>query len=441
MRPEVLAEIRARLAVLPGIVVNVGQPISHRLDHLLSGVRAQVAIKIFGPDLAGLRAAAGEIEAVARSVPGLVDVQTEKQVLIPQVQLQVRPERAARHGFTPGALAERLEHALAGQSVGQMLDGERAFPIWLRLAESARADVRAIARIPIDTPSGVTVPLEELALVRLDRGPNTITHENGARRIVVSANVQGRDLGTAVEELQAKVGTLALGAGQHVAFEGQFQSQQAATRLIGFLSLLSLLGMVLVLWIHFRSLVLVAQVLLNIPLALIGSVAALALANLPFSVATLVGFITLCGIASRNSILLIDHYLHLVRVDGLEFSRALILRGSTERLVPVLMTALTAGLGLVPLVISADAPGKEILHPVAVVILGGLISSTLLDLLVTPAAFYLYGRRASARAFARMAKPGLQAHAVHVAPSSSPNDLAKPVDSSLPRDPLEITHA
>ena len=402
-RQAVLADLRERLASLPGIVVNIGQPISHRLDHLLSGVRSQIAIKVFGPDLADLRTTAAAIERTALTVPGLVDVQREQQAPIPQVRLVVRWDDAARYGFAPGALSERLEALLAGHIVGQVIDGDRAFPIRLRLAHAD--DLTRLPRIQLDTPSGIRVPLDALADVRLDQGPNQILHDNGMRRMVVSANVHDRDLGSAVEELQAKLAALPLRADQHLAFEGQFQSQAAATTLIGWLALLSFAGMTLVLWLHFRSLALVAQVLVNIPLALVGSVTALALADLPLSVATLVGFITLCGIASRNSILLIDHYLHLMRVEAEPFSLAMILRGSRERLVPVLMTALTAGLGLVPLVLSADAPGKEILHPVAVVILGGLISSTLLDLIVTPAAFWLYGQRAAERS--------QQAHDVH----------------------------
>ncbi len=396
-RSDVLADLRARLGTLPGLVVNIGQPISHRLDHLLSGVRAQIAIKLFGNDLGQLREGAALIEAAAKSVPGMVDVQVEKQVLVPQVRIQVRPEEVARYGFQAGALAAALEAALAGEVVGQLVSADRSIGLWVRIDDDARADVGPIGDILIQTPSGARVALRDLAEVSLDRGPNIIQHDNGQRRIVVFGNVEGTDLGTAVAALKSKVAALTLPAGTRVSYEGQFQSQESASRLIALLSLLSLAGMVLVLYVHFRSLVLVAQVLVNVPLALIGSVAALAISGLPMSVATLVGFITLCGIASRNTIMMIDHYLHLMRHEGHAFSRELVVQGSLERLVPVLMTALTAGLALIPLVISSDAPGKEILHPVAVVILGGLMSSTLLDLLVTPAAFWLFGQRASER--------------------------------------------
>ncbi len=393
-RAEVLAEIRGRLAALPGVVVNIGQPISHRLDHLLSGVRAEIAIKIRGPGLTELRHLAARVEEVARRVPGLVDVQAERLVLVPQLRLRVRPD-AARFGYAPGTLAEALERLVGGEVVGHVLEDDRTFEMLVRLADGVRADADALAVLPIDTPSGARVPLGALVEIRTGRGPNQILHENAERRIAVLANVEDRDLGTAVAELEEALSRIALPDGYAIALEGQFKSQTEATRLIALLAILSLMGMVLVLWVHFRSLRLVVQVLVNIPLALVGSATALWIAGLPLSVATLVGFITLCGIASRNSILLLDHYLLLIRHEGAPWSRATIEHGSRDRLVPVLMTALTAALGLVPLVVSADAPGKEILHPVAVVILGGLISSTLLDLVVTPAAFWLFGRAAA----------------------------------------------
>ncbi|MDP2343991.1 MAG: efflux RND transporter permease subunit [Deltaproteobacteria bacterium] len=393
-RGEVLHEVRERLALLPGVAVSVGQPISHRLDHLLSGVRAQVVIKVFGPDLAVLRAQAAEVQRVMVGVDGVVDLQIEKQVLIPQVRVRVDRARAHRLGVRPGELTELLEGALAGKVVGQLLDGQRTIDVVVRFDDGARSTIEGMRRALVETPSGAKVPLSTLATVIEDRGPNQIVHDNAARRIVVSANVAGRDLGSAVEEIQAAVNALPRPEGVYVTYEGQFESQQSATRLIGLLSVLSFLGMVIVLQAHFKSLRLVWQVLLNIPLAMIGSVTALWLTGLPFSVATLVGFITLCGIASRNTILMIDHYVHLVEREHELFSRAMVVRGSLERLVPVLMTALTAGLALVPLALAAGAPGKEILHPVAVVILGGLLSSTALDMIVTPAVFLRFGKPA-----------------------------------------------
>lgn len=403
-RAVVLAEIRDRLALLPGVTVNIGQPISHRLDHLLSGVRAEVVIKLFGPDLTVLRSQAAAIHAAIVDVDGVTDLAIEQQVLVPQVRVRVDRERAARLGMPAGELAERLEGALAGKRVGQILDGARTVDIVVRFDEAARADVFALGRALIDTPSGAQVPLSSLAEIVTDRGPNQILHDNGARRLVVAFNVDGRALDAVVDDVRARVDGVARADGVSVVYEGQFESQARASRLLFVLALAALCGMIVVLHAHLRSLRLVVQVLVNIPLALIGSVAALWLFALPLSVATLIGFITLCGIAARNSILLLDHYLQLIVDEGLPFAPATILRGSRERLVPVLMTALTAGLALVPLAFAAGAPGKEILHPVAVVILGGLLSSTLLDLVVTPAAFLRFARPAvDARLAARAA--------------------------------------
>jgi len=396
-RAQVLAELRARLSRLPGVVVNLGQPISHRLDHLLAGVRAEVAIKVFGPDLDMLRAVAGDIERRAGAVPGLVDVQAERLVLVPQLRISVRSDAALRFGVRPGALAAELELALGGHALDGVIEQDRRYDLFFRLDEGARADLDVLAALRIDTPSGARVPLSALAELALDRGPNQILHEDAQRRVAVLANVDGRDGSAVMADLERLVAGLSLPPDTRVVIEGQLQGRADAERLIALLSLLSLAGMVLVLWVHFRSLRLVAQVLVNIPLALVGSATALVIADLPLSVATMVGFITLCGIASRNSILLIDHYLVLVREEGRPWHRDTIAAGSRDRLVPVLMTALTAALGLVPLVLHGGDPGKEILHPVAVVILGGLVSSTLLDLIVTPAAFWLFGERVATR--------------------------------------------
>ena len=393
-RGVVLAEMRDKLALIPGVNTSIGQPISHRLDHLLSGVRAQLVVKVFGPDLAVLRSQAAQIEEAMSKVEGVVDLQIEKQVLIPQVRVRVDRDKALRHGVPPGALSELLERALAGAVVGQVIDGQRRYDMIVRYNDEARSSIEGIRGALIETASGAKVPLSAIADVVEDRGPNQIVHDNAARRIVVSANVQGRDLGSVVADVRRVVDALPRPEGTYVTYEGQFESQQEATRTIAVLSIFSLLGMVLVLYTHLKSFRLVWQVLLNIPLALIGSVTALWISGLPFSVATLVGFITLCGIASRNTIMMLDRYMHLVEREGVPFSREMIVKGSLDRLVPVLMTALTAGLALVPLALAAGAPGKEILHPVAVVILGGLLSSTLLDLVVTPTVFFRFGKTA-----------------------------------------------
>jgi CzcA family heavy metal efflux pump len=397
-RDEVLGGIRSRLGEIPGVFVNIGQPISHRLDHLLSGVRAQIAVKLFGNDLDMLRAKAAEIQNAMGTVPGVVDLQTEKQVLVPQIRIAGDRVALARYGLNVGDLNEALETALNGRVVSQVLEGQRTFDLLVRFDDASRGSLDAIRDALIDTPSGAKVPLSAIAAVEESRGPNVIQHENVQRRIVVSANVSGRDLGRVVEDIQKGVGAkVALPTGYFITYGGQFESQQSATRLIGILSLFSLAAMFLVLFAHFRSVPIVLQILLNVPLALIGSVVAIFLTGGTFSVASLVGFITLTGIASRNTIMMVSHYLHLMKEEGESFDIHMVVRGSLERLVPVLMTALTAGLALIPLVLAKGEPGKEILYPVATVILGGLISSTLLDTIVTPAVFYRFGRESAER--------------------------------------------
>ncbi len=394
-REEVLDEVREKLSGIPGIALNVGQPISHRLDHMLSGVRAQVAVKLFGEDLGVLRAKAAEIQAALGGVQGVVDLQTEKQVLIPQVRIALDRERSQLYGVQVGDLAELLETALNGRVVGQVLDGQRTYDLYVWYEEAFREDLEAIREMLVDTPSGEKVPLSLLADVHEAKGPNIINRENVRRRIVVSANVSGRDLASTVAAMQAAVGGVDLPPGYAVRFEGQFQSQREATRLIALLSIFTLATMFLLLYSHFRSVMIVGQILLNVPLAFIGGIALTYLMVGTISIATLVGLITLAGIASRNTIMMISHYLHLMEHEGARFDRDMIVRGSLERLVPVTMTALVAGIALVPLVLAAGQPGKEILYPVAVVILGGLLSSTLLDMAVTPAIFFRFGRKAA----------------------------------------------
>lgn len=390
-RDEVLADIRAKLIRLPGVVTNIGQPISHRLDHLLSGVRAQIAIKIFGPDLAALRGEAARIESRLAAIPGLVDLQVERQVLIPQVQVRVDRDAARRFGIPPGHLAEDLEMALGGVRVAQVLDGVRTIDLITRYAPEWRSSIDQIGVAPVALDGGRAVTLGQLATVSAGTGPNQVIHEDGQRRIAISANTAGRDVGSVVADIQAALEGVELPTGYYWTIGGQFESQQSASRTIGLLSLFSFAGMYAVLFAQFRSHALTLQVLLNIPLALIGSVAAIWLSGQPLSVATLVGFITLCGIASRNTILMISHYIHLVKYEGESFGPEMVIRGSLERLVPVTMTALSAGIALLPLAFAGGTPGKEILTPVAQVILGGLLSSTLLDMVVTPTMFLRYG--------------------------------------------------
>ena len=394
-RDEILADIRKELTILKGVSVNVGQPISHRLDHLLSGVRSQVAIKLFGPDLNDLRLNAGKIKQVVSSVEGAVDVQIEKQVLVPQLLIKINREALQRYGIQAGKVSEILETFYNGKVEGQILDGQKTFDILLRTTDEERSNIDKIRNTQVSTANGNTIPLYQIASIESTNAINSIYHENTQRRIVISCNVQGRDLGSTVKEIQEKIGKeVKLPSGFYVQYGGQFESQQEASKLIGLLSIFALAGIFLVLYSHFKSSRIVLQIMLNVPLALIGSVIAVILTGGTFSIATLVGFITLTGIASRNGIMMISHYIHLIEEEGETFSAQMIIRGSLERLVPVLMTALVAALALIPLTLDAQASGKEILYPVATVILGGLISSTLLDMIVTPVVFYQFGEKA-----------------------------------------------
>lgn len=394
-RDEIVADIRSQLNVLKGVNVNVGQPISHRLDHLLSGVRAQVAIKLFGQDLTDLRTNAGNIKDIISKIPGVVDAQVERQVMVPQLLIKVNREALQRYGIQAGKVAQDLEVFYNGKVVGQILDGQKTFDILLRSTDEERSNIENIRNTMIDTPEGNLIPLQQIASIESTTAVNSVWHENTQRRIVISCNVQGRDLGTTVKEIQETLGKeLALPEGYFLEYGGQFESQQSASRLIMILSIFSIGGIFLVLYSHFKSSRIVLQIMLNVPLALIGSVVAVMLTGGTFSIATLVGFITLTGIASRNGIMMISHYIHLVEHEGETFGKEMIIRGSLERLVPVLMTALTAALALVPLTLYPQASGKEILYPVATVILGGLVSSTLLDMIVTPVVFYKFGEKA-----------------------------------------------
>ncbi len=400
-REAIIADIRQRLAVLPA-VVNVGQPISHRLDHLLSGVRAQIALKIFGDDLDTLRGLAGELKERLAKIPGITDLQIEKQVLIPQYKIHLDYDAAARYGVASGELLQRLEQLLAGERVGQVIEGNRRFDLTLRLPEEARGE-RGLENLLIETPTG-RVPLSLLARIEDGEGPNQIGRENTRRRIVISANTDGSDMSRIIADIRGEIDKKPVPEGYFTLLEGQFQAQEQAAKLIALLAVVSLTMIYLVLYSRYRSAVLTAIIMGNVPLALVGSVVALWISGQPLSVAALVGFITLTGIATRNGILKISHYINLCAFEGEVFGRKMIVRGSLERLTPVLMTALVAAFALTPLMLSADAPGKEILHPVAVVIFGGLISSTLLDTLLTPVMFWLYGEKPLQRLLAEKAQ-------------------------------------
>ena len=389
-KEEVLADIRRRVAVLPA-AFNIGQPIGHRLEHLLSGVNAAIAVKLYGDDLDTLRGLAEDLRVRMAGIPGLVDLQVERQVRVPQLQVRLDYDRAALYGVTPAALADTLEKLSNGKVVSQVVDGQKRFDVVLRLSDAGRT-TEALAGLLVETPKG-RVPLRTFADVEDTDGPNQVLRENGRRRIVVQANTDGSDMGAIIGAIRAEAGKLALPSGYSVELEGTFQAQEEAAKLIGALSLVSLAMIFTVLYSRYRSAVLALLIMGNVPLALIGSVAALWMAGQPLSVATMVGFITLTGISARNGILKVSHYINLVLHEACAFGPDMVVRGSLERLTPVLMTALSAGFALLPLIVGADAPGKEILHPVAITIFGGLVSATLLDTLLTPVLFLRIGRR------------------------------------------------
>jgi HME family heavy-metal exporter len=389
-RDAVLQDIRNRLAVLPA-VVNVGQPISHRLDHILSGVRAQIALKIYGDDLDTLRGLAAQLRDRLATVPGVADLQIEKAVLIPQLTVRVDYEKAAAYGVAPAAVLKALETLVGGEKLAQVIEGSRRFDLVVRLPDAARG-AHALEQLLVETPGG-RVPLSRVAEIEDGEGPNQISRDNTRRRIAISANSDGTDLAQIIARIRAELAASPLPTGYFTSLEGQFQAQEEATRLIALLSVLSLLIIFIVLYTRYRSTALSLMIMGNIPLALVGSVVALAVAGQPLSVASMIGFITLAGISARNGILKVSHYINLCAFEGATFGKEMIVRGSLERLTPVLMTALVAAFALVPLMLAADEPGKEILHPVAVVIFGGLVSSTLLDTILTPVMFWLWGEK------------------------------------------------
>ncbi|HVX61045.1 MAG TPA: efflux RND transporter permease subunit [Pirellulales bacterium] len=398
-REEILDDIRTQLAEVPGIVSSAEQPLQHLISHMLSGVKAQVGIKLYGNEFPVLRETAEKMKREMQGIPGVTDLLVEQQVEIPQLQVRLDRDQLAYHGLRTDDVNEFIETAMYGRVVSEVVLGQRKFDLLVRLDEPFRKDPGELKRLWLKLPAGGLIPLSSVAEIVHGSGPNTINRENVRRRIVVQCNTAGRDLGGVVADIQQRLAPIeaSLPTGYFIEYGGQFESQQTATRMIGFLSLGSLACMFLVLYTLFRSVNLALQVLSALPMAAIGAVAALLLTHQSLTVASMVGFISLSGIASRNGILLIAHYLHLVRHEGETFSPEMIERAGKERLAPMLMTALTAGIALIPLVLASGEPGKEILYPVATVILGGLVSSTLLDFFVHPALFWCFGRKAAER--------------------------------------------
>lgn len=387
---EVRADIRSRLANLPA-AIEVGQPISHRIDHMLSGVRSQIAIKIFGEDLDALRGQADALRTRLAKIPGIADLQIEKQVLSPQIKVRVDYSAAAQYGLSGAQVLTTLQALVEGERVTQIVEGSRRFALVVRLPESARS-IEGLGQILIDSPLG-RIPLSKIATIEDADGPNQISRDNGKRRIVISANASGRPLSEVVGDIRKTVLETRLPEGYFITLGGQFQAQEEASRLIALLSLISIVLMFIVLYSRYQTIVLSVMIMMNIPLALVGAVIGLWISGQPLSVAALIGFITLAGISVRNGILKVSHYINLMRFEGESFSTRMIVRGSLERLSPVLMTALVTAFALAPLLFEAERPGTEVLHPVAVVIFSGLISSTLLDTFLTPIMFWLFGRK------------------------------------------------
>jgi len=397
-RDEILADLLALLRrETPGVDIEVEQPLAHLISHMISGVYAQIAIKVHGDDLDELIAIADRIKQALQEVPGVTPPVIEPIREAEELHIRLKPDELARYGLTRRAVAELMQTALQGRVVSQVLEGQRRFDLLVRLEDWARNDFTNIGRLRIDLPDHRgQVELGRLAEIGAGVGPSSVNRENARRRIVIRCNTQGRDLAGAVEEIRRTLDTkIQLPEGYFLEYGGQFESQRRATSLIGLLAIVAVVGMYVVLLALFPSHRIVLQILNALPTAFVGGVAALMLTRQSLTVASLVGFISLGGIAVRNGILLVTHYIHLMREEGETFSRAMVLRGSLERLAPVLMTALTAGIGLVPLVIDGLKPGREILYPVATVILGGLVTSTFCEFLIHPGLFWrLSGRDA-----------------------------------------------
>jgi CzcA family heavy metal efflux pump len=395
-REAVLEELRQKVSLLPGTNVTIGQPISHRIDHMLSGTRANIAVKVFGDDLQTLRQLAAQVQAQMAQVPGVVDLSTEAQTDIPTLKVRVDPGAAARQGLETGAVADALQSARIGHPVGQVLEGQIAFPLVVRYAIDGSADLDAVGLTQILTPDHRQIPLSAVATIQRDRGPNFVMRENVQRRIVVQSNVTGRDLRSVVNDIRTRVAeNVKMPQGYRVEYGGQFESEAEASRQLLWLSLGVVVAIFFILASAFGSSRAAFLIMLNLPLALIGGVVGVYMAGGVLSVASVVGFITLFGIATRNGIMLVSHIRHLLEHEGVSDFTTAVVRGAKERLVPILMTALAAGLALVPIALSSGEPGSEIQGPMAMVIMFGLLSSTALNMVVVPVLYERLGRSAS----------------------------------------------
>jgi Cu/Ag efflux pump CusA len=392
-RAELLDVLRAELAGIPGVQATFGQPISHRIDHMLSGTRANVAVKLFGERLDTLRSLASQIEDRMRSIPGVVDLSTEQQAHVPSLRVEYDRHAIARHGLRVADVSRALAVVTSGTEVGQVIEGLNRFPLVVRAGAVGELSADVIAEALVDTPSGAKIPLKALATLREDRSPNFISRENVQRKIVVTCNVAGRDMRGVVEDVRRAIeADVQLPSGYYVEYGGQFESAEATGRLLAVLGIAIVAGIGALLYFLFHSLRDTLLIMLNLPLALIGGVLGAYLAGGTLSVASIIGFITVFGVAARNGIMLVSHIRHLQTAEHVTDLREAVRSGALERFAPILMTALAAGLALVPLALRGDEPGNEILTPMAIVILFGLLSSTLLNMLLVPALYLRFGR-------------------------------------------------
>ena len=394
-KAAIVAEVRERAALIPGTNVHVGQPISHRIDHMLSGTRASVAVKIFGGELDVLRAVAEQVQAAMRDIPGVVDLASDRQADVPVLTVRFRRGDLARYGIPAGNAAKALRTVFLGLEVGRIVEGDVPVPMVMRYAGTRQGEIDTIRQTLIDTPSGARVPLSAIADIQEDRNPNVVTREDVQRKIVVSCNVDSEDLRGVVEQIQRTVGAdVELPEGYRIEYGGQFESEARATRRLLLLGVLAIAGILVLLTTALKSSGDALIVICNLPLALVGGVIGLYVGGGVLSVASLIGFITLFGIAVRNGIMLMAHIRRLMAEEGVSDLRQAVIRGSSERLAPILMTALSTGIALLPVALGLGKTGSEIHAPLALVVLFGLLSSTLLNMLVVPTVFWRLHRAA-----------------------------------------------
>lgn len=400
-RKVVIKEIRDKLNAIPGTAINVGQPLAHRISHMISGVPAQIAVKLYGQDTDKALRHAEALAAEIKGIPGATDVSVERLPSVPQLRVIPDREKCAAAGVSPGAVGDLATGMIGGATVAELRDGPLVRPVVVRVPEDGRLAPEAIRLLPVTAPDGRVYTLGDLATVTEAYGPPQINRENGERRIVLSCNVSGADLESVANRVKEIAAKTPAPEGIRLSFEGEYEARKSSQQVMAVAALGALVLAAALLYSHFGSLSLAMQVLINIPLAALGGIVAAWWMIGDISVATLIGFVAVAGIGARNTIMMIDHYLHLMNHEGEKFSREMVIRGSQERLAPVLMTALAAGIALVPLLLAAGEPGKELLHPVAVVIVGGLISSTLLDIALTPTVFYHFGKAGAMKALKR----------------------------------------